>query len=101
MIFVTLRRTPDVRAERHEASFENIARPHTARVTQAYLNDMNITVMECPAKLPGWDLLKRKVRSSEFQLLLTWVNCESLKLRNGGDYPRRPSITSFSVCLDG
>ncbi|CAH2268042.1 jg10352 [Pararge aegeria aegeria] len=26
------------------------ARPHTDRVTQAYLNDMNITVMEWPIK---------------------------------------------------
>ncbi|CAH2252341.1 jg2005 [Pararge aegeria aegeria] len=46
------------------------ARPHTARVTQAYLNDMNITVMEWLARSLDmnpiehvWDLLKRKVKS--------------------------------------
>ncbi|XP_039750828.1 uncharacterized protein LOC120627055 [Pararge aegeria] len=46
------------------------ARPHTARVTQAYLNDINITVMEWPARSPDknpiehvWDLLKRKIKS--------------------------------------
>ncbi|CAH2228579.1 jg27688 [Pararge aegeria aegeria] len=49
---------------------QNNARPHTARVTQAYLNDMNITVTEWPARSPDmnpighvWDLLKRKVES--------------------------------------
>ncbi|CAH2208874.1 jg26775 [Pararge aegeria aegeria] len=46
------------------------ARPHTARVTQAYLNDMNITVMEWPTRSPDmnpieqvWDLLRRKVKT--------------------------------------
>ncbi|CAH2220332.1 jg1316 [Pararge aegeria aegeria] len=38
------------------------AGPHTARVTQAFLNDMNITVMEWPIE-HVWDLLKRKVKS--------------------------------------
>ncbi|CAH2234632.1 jg15227 [Pararge aegeria aegeria] len=84
------------------------ARPHTARVTQAYLNDMNITVMEWPARSPDmnpiehvWDLLKRKVKSR----IPAPANVDELRIVVVEEwrrhYPRRPSITSFSICLDG
>lgn len=57
------------------------ARPYTARSTQAYLNEVDITVMDCPARSPnmnshgaclGLTETNSKVQNGRMQIL--WIH---------------------------